>query len=170
MGWQSSASGVGLRQTRYIQGLRPGISVRSAELAADKLALQACFKEAGVPIPFYAPVASPDNLKEILAEHGPRLDIKPCHRRGRRGIPGEADIVDRREAILLHLLVVEARLDHVLPDAQAQGLFQADQPVELRADLGRVRDLDEERGRVVLKIGSDVRMEFLKSSIAAKVD
>lgn len=30
--------------------------------------------------------------------------------------------------------------------------------------------IDEDRGRVVLKIGDDTRMEFLKSSIAAKVE
>jgi len=30
--------------------------------------------------------------------------------------------------------------------------------------------IDEERNRVVLKIGDDTKMEFLKSSIAGKVD
>ena len=36
--------------------------------------------------------------------------------------------------------------------------------------FGTIFAIDEERGRIVLKIGEDVRMEFLKSAIAAKVD
>jgi biotin carboxylase len=64
----------------------PGISIHSAELAADKLAMKDRFKEAGVPIPFYAPVASPEDLKEIMQAHGPDMVIKPVDSRGSRGV------------------------------------------------------------------------------------
>lgn len=64
----------------------PGISVKSAELAADKLAMKDCFKAAGVPIPFYAPVASAKDLADLMQAHGPDMVLKPVDSRGSRGV------------------------------------------------------------------------------------
>lgn len=64
----------------------PGISVASAELAADKLAMKDCFKSAGVPIPFYAPVPSAEVLQGIMDREGPDMVIKPVDSRGSRGV------------------------------------------------------------------------------------
>jgi len=36
--------------------------------------------------------------------------------------------------------------------------------------FGVIFAIDEDRGRVVLKIGENTKLEFLKNSIAAKVD
>lgn len=49
----------------------PGISVKSAQLAADKLAMKDCFKAAGVAIPFYAPVASAAQLTDLMKHTAP---------------------------------------------------------------------------------------------------
>jgi preprotein translocase subunit YajC len=49
-------------------------------------------------------------------------------------------------------------------------LKKGDKVVTSGGMFGVIFAIDEERGRIVLKIGNDVRMEFLRSSIAAKVD
>lgn len=64
----------------------PGISMASAGFAADKLAMKDCFAAAGVPIPFYAPVASAEELAKIMAAHGPDMVLKPVDSRGSRGV------------------------------------------------------------------------------------
>ena len=49
-------------------------------------------------------------------------------------------------------------------------LKRGDKVVTSGGMFGTIFAIDEERGRVVLKIGDEVKIEFLKSSIAAKVD
>jgi len=49
-------------------------------------------------------------------------------------------------------------------------LKKGDKVVTSGGMFGTIFAIDEDRGRIVLKIGDDVKMEFLKSSIAAKVD
>jgi len=49
-------------------------------------------------------------------------------------------------------------------------LKKGDKVVTSGGMFGVIFAIDEDRGRVVLKIGGDVKMEFLKSSIAAKVE
>ena len=49
-------------------------------------------------------------------------------------------------------------------------LKKGDKVVTSGGMFGTIFAIDEERGRVVLKFGENVKMEFLKSSIAAKVD
>lgn len=49
-------------------------------------------------------------------------------------------------------------------------LKKGDKVVTSSGMFGTIFAIDEERGRVVLKFGEDVKMEFLKSSIAAKVE
>jgi preprotein translocase subunit YajC len=49
-------------------------------------------------------------------------------------------------------------------------LKKGDRVVTSGGMFGTIFAIDDERGRIVLKIGDDVKMEFLKSSIAAKVD
>ena len=49
-------------------------------------------------------------------------------------------------------------------------LKKGDKVVTNGGMFGTIFAIDEERGRIVLKISDDVKMEFLKSSIAAKVD
>jgi len=49
-------------------------------------------------------------------------------------------------------------------------LKKGDKVVTNGGMFGTVFAIDEEKGRVVLKITEDVKLEFLKSSIASKVD
>jgi preprotein translocase subunit YajC len=51
-----------------------------------------------------------------------------------------------------------------------QQLKKGDKVVTSGGMFGTIFAIDEERNRVVLKISNDIKMEFLKSSIAAKVD
>ena len=64
----------------------PGISIETACLAADKLAMKHCFAAAGVPIPWFSPVDSAADLRAIAAERGLPLVVKPVDSRGARGV------------------------------------------------------------------------------------
>lgn len=64
----------------------PGISVESAQLATDKLAMKERFAADGVPIPWFSHVNSIENLNEFIAAQGLPLVIKPADSRGSRGV------------------------------------------------------------------------------------
>jgi len=64
----------------------PGISVASARLACDKLAMKQRFRECGVAVPWFQGVASASELDAIIAERGSNLVIKPVDSRGSRGV------------------------------------------------------------------------------------
>lgn len=64
----------------------PGISVESATLAMDKLAMKRRFAAHGVRIPWFAPVASGDDLARMVADRGTNLVVKPVDSRGGRGV------------------------------------------------------------------------------------
>jgi preprotein translocase subunit YajC len=49
-------------------------------------------------------------------------------------------------------------------------LRKGDKVVTTGGMFGTIFAIDDERNRVVLKIGDDTKMEFLKSAIAAKVE
>jgi len=64
----------------------PGMSIESARLASDKLAMKRAFERAGVPIPWFLPVESEADLRRIVAERGLPLVLKPVDGRGARGV------------------------------------------------------------------------------------
>ena len=64
----------------------PGISRKSAAMACDKLAMKAQFLAAGVPVPWFAEVATPQALTRVAIERGRNLVIKPVDSRGSRGV------------------------------------------------------------------------------------
>ncbi len=64
----------------------PGISERSAALAADKLAMKQQFSKDGVPAPWFQPVADLSDLKKVMCQHAGQLVIKPADSRGSRGV------------------------------------------------------------------------------------
>ncbi len=49
-------------------------------------------------------------------------------------------------------------------------LKKGDKVVTSSGMFGIIFAIDEDRGRVILKISNDTKLEFLKSSIAARVD
>jgi biotin carboxylase len=96
----------------------PGISVTSAKLACDKLAMKRRFKECGVPVPWFAAVASAAELAAVVAERGTDLVIKPVDSRGSRGVQRLSREADLAVAFALarkhspsERVMVEAYLD-----------------------------------------------------------
>jgi len=76
----------------------PGISVESAQLACDKLAMKRRFAERGVPVPWFAPVHTVQELQRFAVERGSNLVIKPVDSRGSRGVQRVAQVADLAKA------------------------------------------------------------------------
>ncbi len=64
----------------------PGNTVRTGEIASDKLLMKRVFEAAGVPVPPYRPVASPDEVREAIEAWGYPVVVKPVDGRGARGV------------------------------------------------------------------------------------
>lgn len=64
----------------------PGIPVEAARLAADKLAMKQRFAADGVPVPQFSPIESLTHLRQLVAEWGYPLVLKPVDSRGARGV------------------------------------------------------------------------------------
>lgn len=75
-----------------------GISEESARLACDKLAMKERFLAAGVPIPWFAPISTPQALQRIAIERGRNLVIKPVDSRGSRGVQRVEQVEDLGKA------------------------------------------------------------------------
>ncbi len=72
----------------------PGIRMKTAEIACDKLAMKRCFQDAGVPVPWFAEVETPQALQRFAIERGRNLVIKPVDSRGSRGVQRVAHVDD----------------------------------------------------------------------------
>jgi biotin carboxylase len=79
----------------------PGLSLASAELASDKLAMKQRFSESGVPVPWFAAVETPQALQRVAIERGRNLVIKPVDSRGSRGVQRVAEIADLDRAFIM---------------------------------------------------------------------
>ncbi|HEY5084044.1 MAG TPA: ATP-grasp domain-containing protein [Rhizomicrobium sp.] len=79
----------------------PGLPVHVAELACDKLAMKKCFRAAGVAVPWFQEVATPQELQRIAVERGRDLVIKPVDSRGSRGVQRVALVADLAKAFML---------------------------------------------------------------------
>ncbi|HEV2563159.1 MAG TPA: ATP-grasp domain-containing protein [Rhizomicrobium sp.] len=79
----------------------PGIPLESAQLACDKLAMKQRFLAAGIPVPWFSPVATPQALQRIAVQQGRDLVIKPVDSRGSRGVQRVAQVSDLDQAFLL---------------------------------------------------------------------
>ena len=78
----------------------PGIPLDAARTACDKLAMKERFRAAGVPVPWFAEVATPQDLQRIAIERGRDLVIKPVDSRGSRGVQRVAQVEDLAKAFL----------------------------------------------------------------------
>lgn len=73
--------------------------------------------------------------------------------------------------VIMYLLLIRPQRKKQKEHEKLLGeLKKGDKVVTSGGMFGTIFAIDEERGRVVLKFGENVKMEFLKSSIAAKVD
>jgi biotin carboxylase len=79
----------------------PGLSMESARLASDKLAMKECFARAGVAVPWFSPAQTPQALGRIVIERGRDLVIKPVDSRGGRGVQRVAQVKDLDRAFAL---------------------------------------------------------------------
>ena len=79
----------------------PGLPVHVAELACDKLAMKKCFRSAGVNIPWFSEVSTPQELRRLAIERGRDLVIKPVDSRGSRGVQRVAQVEDLAKAFML---------------------------------------------------------------------
>jgi len=79
----------------------PGIPLESAHIACDKLAMKERFCAAGVKVPWFAEVATPQDLQRVAIERGRDLVIKPVDSRGSRGVQRVAQVEDLTKAFFL---------------------------------------------------------------------
>jgi biotin carboxylase len=75
----------------------PGIPIEAACLAQDKLAMKQRFATAGIPVPWFASLASAATLERIVAERGYDLVVKPVDSRGGRGVQRLRPDLDLRD-------------------------------------------------------------------------
>ncbi|MDE3113979.1 MAG: ATP-grasp domain-containing protein [Pseudomonadota bacterium] len=78
----------------------PGIPLDAARTACDKLAMKERFRAAGVPVPWFAEVATPQELQRLAVERGRDLVIKPADSRGSRGVQRVAQVEDLAKAFM----------------------------------------------------------------------
>ena len=64
----------------------PGIPVKTAELASDKIAMKDKFIQMQIPIPWYSPLESLEHLQNVIRERKGQFVIKPVDSRGARGV------------------------------------------------------------------------------------
>jgi biotin carboxylase len=76
----------------------PGIPLESARMACDKLAMKERFAAAGVTVPWFAEIATPQELQRVAIERGRDLVIKPVDSRGSRGVQRVAQVEDLAKA------------------------------------------------------------------------
>ena len=79
----------------------PGISVATAELACDKLAMKRRFAASGVQVPWFAEIHTVQELQRTAIERGRNLVIKPVDSRGSRGVQRIAQVEDLTKAFML---------------------------------------------------------------------
>ncbi len=73
--------------------------------------------------------------------------------------------------VIMYLLLIRPqRKKQKEHDQLLQNLKKGDKVVTSGGMFGTIFAIDEERNRIVLKISNDTKLEFLKSSITAKVE
>lgn len=73
--------------------------------------------------------------------------------------------------VIMYLLLIRPqRKKQKEHDQLLQNLKKGDKVVTSGGMFGTIFAIDEERNRIVLKISNDTKLEFLKSSIASKVE
>ena len=95
------------------------ISVETAQLATDKLAMKDMFRARGIPIPWYAPVRDAQDVREALQKKACPLVIKPVDSRGARGVMRLTPDVDAEWAFAA--AQAESRTARVMIEAYLDG-------------------------------------------------
>lgn len=86
-GVMSIAADVPLTVATVAAHLRlPGLTLETARLATDKLAMKERFRAEGIPVPWFAPVQSGRELARLMRLRRHVLVLKPVDSRGARGV------------------------------------------------------------------------------------
>jgi preprotein translocase subunit YajC len=73
--------------------------------------------------------------------------------------------------VLMYLLLIRPqRKKQKEHEALLKQIKKGDKVVTSGGMFGTIFAIDDEKGRIVLKIGENTKLEFLRTSIAAKVD
>ncbi|MGN6515674.1 MAG: ATP-grasp domain-containing protein [Rhizomicrobium sp.] len=96
-----------------------GISEESARLACDKLAMKERFLAAGVPVPWFSAVSTPQALQRFAIERGRNLVIKPVDSRGSRGVQRVEQVEDLAGAF--HFAQQHSPTDRVMVEQYLSG-------------------------------------------------
>ena len=64
----------------------PGLSIETANLAINKLAMKQCFVSKGIPVPWFRLVETVKDLTKVIRDKGLPIIIKPVDSRGARGV------------------------------------------------------------------------------------
>jgi biotin carboxylase len=76
----------------------PGISIKSAYIASDKLVMKEKLKKDGIPVPPYQEIFSPYDIDELAMKWGFPLVVKPSDSRGARGVLRVSEDVEKKWA------------------------------------------------------------------------
>ncbi len=79
----------------------PGISVATAQIACDKLAMKKRFSDCGVSVPGFQQVHTVQELQRLAVQHGTNLVLKPVDSRGSRGVQRVSQVADLAKAFEL---------------------------------------------------------------------
>lgn len=79
----------------------PGPSLAIAELAANRLAMKQRLSDAGVPVPWFQAIETPQALQRAAIERGRDLVIKPVESQGNAGVQRIANVEDLDRAFLM---------------------------------------------------------------------
>ncbi len=91
----AAASDVPLTVATVASGLGlAGPSLETARIASDKFLMKEALRKAGVAVPWYAMVGSPDELRTLMKAQRPPLVIKPVDSRGARGVVRVTEDID----------------------------------------------------------------------------
>ena len=77
-----------------------GISLETAQLVSDRLAMKRRLAEMGVAVPWFDEVATPQALQRAAVEHGRDLVIKPVDSNGSGGSQRVAQVADLEKAFV----------------------------------------------------------------------
>lgn len=108
----------------------PGLPLHVAELASDRLRIKRAFQSAGIAMPWFAEISTPQELQRAAIARGRGLSVKPVEQRGVAGVTRldetgdlNAAFLAARDASPTERVMVEEAGDAGL----AAGLMQAGQ-------------------------------------------
>lgn len=110
----------------------PGVTTETGRLTSDKLAMKERLAADGVPVPWFQPVASAEDLAAWMEKEGTLLVVKPVDSRGARGVVRLTEELDPAwafETALAHSPTGRVMVERFLegPQVSTESLVLGDQ-------------------------------------------